>query len=69
MVRLSTFVGTGLSAFAPIMHAVAIFPYAQLDKQSGLRYYLIEGVFMAIGATLYGVSPSLRASGIRTSCY
>lgn len=67
--RLATFVSTGLSAFAPVMHAMAIFPLAQLDRQSGLRYYFIEGALILTGAFLYGVrvssSPfvSLRVEG------
>ncbi|KAH7025834.1 mPR-like GPCR protein [Microdochium trichocladiopsis] len=53
MLRLWAFVATGLSAFAPIAHAVLIFPYGQLDKQSGLRYYYLEGVFILLGAVVY----------------
>jgi predicted membrane channel-forming protein YqfA (hemolysin III family) len=57
--RLSTFVATGLSAFAPIIHATSIFPYAQLDKQAGLRYYYLEGLLILIGVGFYAVSPSM----------
>jgi adiponectin receptor len=56
MLRLSTFVATGLSAFAPILHAATIFPYAQLDKQAGLRYYYLEGVAILTGVVFYVVS-------------
>ncbi|KAM0252812.1 hypothetical protein ACHAQJ_007551 [Trichoderma viride] len=53
MLRLSTFVATGFSAFAPILHAATIFPYAQLDKQAGLRYYYLEGVAILTGVVFY----------------
>ncbi|KAL7934241.1 mPR-like GPCR protein [Trichoderma chlorosporum] len=53
MLRLSTFVATGFSAFAPIIHAATIFPYDQLDKQAGLRYYYIEGVSILAGVVFY----------------
>ncbi|KAL6152314.1 hypothetical protein ACJQWK_04362 [Exserohilum turcicum] len=51
--RLSTFVATGFSAFAPIIHATSIFPYAQLDQQSGLRYYFLEGFSILVGVGFY----------------
>ncbi|KAL2214012.1 adiponectin receptor protein [Sarocladium strictum] len=47
--RLAPFVGMGLSAFIPIIHAAFIFPYDQLQKQSGLNYYYLEGILMVIG--------------------
>jgi adiponectin receptor len=53
--RLSTFLATGLSAFAPIMHAALIFPYDQLDKQAGLRYYYLEGILILTGVAFYAV--------------
>ena len=53
--RLSTFVATGLSAFAPIIHAASIFPYDQLDKQAGLRYYYLEGILILTGVASYAV--------------
>ncbi len=53
--RLFVFVATGLSAFIPIVHAIRIFPYDQLEKQAGLRYYYLEGVLMLVGATFYAV--------------
>lgn len=56
MLRLFAFIGTGLSAFAPILHAVALFPYQQLDKQAGLRYYYLEGVLILGGCWFYAVS-------------
>ncbi|KAF9238451.1 hypothetical protein DTO006G1_9196 [Penicillium roqueforti] len=53
LLRLSTFVATGLSAFAPIIHAASIFPYDQLDQQAGLRYYYLEGLAIVIGVLFY----------------
>lgn len=53
--RLSAFIATGLSAFAPIVHAASIFPYNQLDKQAGLRYYYLEGVVILLGVAFYAV--------------
>ncbi|KAK5990393.1 Adiponectin receptor protein [Cladobotryum mycophilum] len=47
--RLVPFLLLGFSALIPITHAAMIFPYEQLQKQSGLHYYLLEGVFMIIG--------------------
>ncbi|EEY14726.1 adiponectin receptor protein [Verticillium alfalfae VaMs.102] len=55
ILRLGTFVATGLSGFAPIIHAATMFPYAQLDKQAGIRYYYLEGVFLLIGAYAYAI--------------
>ncbi|KAK4113184.1 HlyIII-domain-containing protein [Canariomyces notabilis] len=52
-VRVCSFVATGFSAFAPIIHAAIIFPYHQLDQQAGLRYYYIEGVLVLIGTFHY----------------
>ncbi|KAJ5578550.1 uncharacterized protein N7459_007514 [Penicillium hispanicum] len=53
ILRLSTFVATGFSAFAPIIHAACIFPYEQLDQQAGLRYYYLEGLVIIIGVLFY----------------
>ncbi|KAK3943813.1 mPR-like GPCR protein [Diplogelasinospora grovesii] len=50
LLRTGSFVATGLSAFAPIIHAATIFPYHQLDKQAGLRCYYLEGVLVLLGA-------------------
>jgi predicted membrane channel-forming protein YqfA (hemolysin III family) len=49
LLRTASFVATGFSAFVPIIHAATIFPYAQLDKQAGLRYYYLEGFLLLIG--------------------
>lgn len=52
--RLSVFILTGLSAFAPIIHASRLFPLEQLNKQSGLPYYYAEGGIILLGALIYG---------------
>lgn len=56
--RLSAFVATGLSAFAPIIHGALLFPYGQFDKQTGLRYYYLEGVLIMMGVWFYAVRQS-----------
>ena len=61
--RLSTFIATGFSAFAPILHGVSIFGHEQLDKQTGLRYYYLEGILILIGVGFYAVR--LACSSIR----
>ncbi|KAJ4303846.1 hypothetical protein N0V88_001443 [Collariella sp. IMI 366227] len=53
VLRTCSFIATGLSAFAPIIHAATIFPYGQLDKQAGLRYYYLEGVMVIFGPGFY----------------
>jgi adiponectin receptor len=55
MLRLSTFVATGFSSFAPIFHGVLLFGHRQLDQQTGLRYYYLEGILILIGVGFYAV--------------
>ncbi|KAI8962104.1 HlyIII-domain-containing protein [Daldinia sp. FL1419] len=63
--RLLTFVCTGLSGLAPIIHGITMFGFAQMMKQSGLPYYLAEGGLFLLGAIVYGtrfpesISPGL----------
>lgn len=57
--RLLPFLALSLSAFIPIIHAALIFPYDQLQKQSGLNYYYLEGVFMLTGVGFLVVSHPL----------
>ena len=54
--RLIPFLALGLSAFIPIFHAALLFPYEQLQKQSGLNFYYLEGVFMLAGVAFLVVS-------------
>ncbi|KAI1088883.1 mPR-like GPCR protein [Rostrohypoxylon terebratum] len=51
--RLLTFVSTGLSGLAPIIHGICMFGFAQMMKQSGLAYYLAEGGLFLLGAVVY----------------
>ncbi|KAH7375057.1 hemolysin-III related-domain-containing protein [Plectosphaerella cucumerina] len=55
LLRLYTFVATGLSGFAPVFHAMALFPHDQLEKHMGVRYYYLEGIFILTGALIYGL--------------
>ncbi|KAI0844069.1 HlyIII-domain-containing protein [Daldinia vernicosa] len=63
--RLLTFVCTGLSGLAPIIHGIVMFGFTQMMKQSGLPYYLAEGGLFLIGAIIYAtrfpesISPGL----------
>ncbi|KLU90902.1 hypothetical protein MAPG_09427 [Magnaporthiopsis poae ATCC 64411] len=52
--RTWTFIATGMSAFAPIVHGATIFPYRQLDRQTGLSYYYVEGLLVLLGAWHFG---------------
>ncbi|KAE8452231.1 hypothetical protein EG329_001698 [Mollisiaceae sp. DMI_Dod_QoI] len=51
--RVYTVVGIGLLALAPIIHGIKLFGFSQMDKQSGLAYYLLEGCLLALGASFY----------------
>ncbi|KAL3421726.1 hemolysin-iii channel protein [Phlyctema vagabunda] len=53
--RLCTFVATAMSGFIPIMHGVARFGWAQSWIQSGMKYYLLEGLILAVGAIFYSL--------------
>ncbi|KFA76603.1 hypothetical protein S40288_08119 [Stachybotrys chartarum IBT 40288] len=50
--RLLPFLGLGMSALIPLIHAGLLFPYEQLQKQAGLNYLYLEGVLMLIGVLL-----------------
>jgi adiponectin receptor len=54
--RVCTFVGTGLSGLAPLIHGIKIFGFSQMEKQSGIAYYLGEGLLLILGALFYTVS-------------
>ncbi|RDW75330.1 hypothetical protein BP6252_06472 [Coleophoma cylindrospora] len=53
--RLLSFVGTAMSGFVPIIHGVLLYGLAQSWKQSGMKFYLLEGVFLALGAVFYSM--------------
>ena len=40
-----TFVGTGLSGLAPLIHGIKTFDFSQMEKQSGIAYYFGEGLY------------------------
>jgi len=52
--RICTFIGTGLSGFIPIIHGIALFGFKHMTKQTGIPYYLGEGVLLGLGAFFYG---------------
>lgn len=54
--RTLTFVATGLSGFAPLIHGIKMFGISQMTRQSGMPYYLVEGGFLLLGALIYAVS-------------
>ncbi|KAJ5669169.1 mPR-like GPCR protein [Penicillium macrosclerotiorum] len=63
--RTLTFVTTGLSGFAPLIHGIKMFGVSQMMKQSGMPYYLVEGVFLLMGALIYATKfPESRYPGI-----
>ncbi|PLB49962.1 mPR-like GPCR protein [Aspergillus steynii IBT 23096] len=64
ILRALTFVFTGLSGFAPLIHGVKIFGISQMMKQSGMPYYLVEGGFLLLGALIYATRfPESRYPG------
>lgn len=54
--RDCAFVATGLSGFVPLAHGIKIFGFSQMAKQSGMPYYLVEGILLVLGAVVYAVS-------------
>jgi predicted membrane channel-forming protein YqfA (hemolysin III family) len=56
MLRISTYVATGLSGLLPIVHAASIYPYAMLNQQACLGNYLVEGLALVISTVFYAVS-------------
>lgn len=61
MLRTYTFVATGLSSFAPLVHGIKLFGLSQMLKQSGMPYYLTEGVLYILRAIVYAVSITARS--------
>jgi len=56
--RFCTFVATGLSGFAPLIHGILHFGLSHMVTQSGMPYYLAEGFLYVMGALFYAVSIS-----------
>lgn len=55
--RVAVFVCTGLSAFAPITHALFLYGLKR-SMNVGLPYYLTEGAMIAFAAFIYEVRNS-----------
>ena len=53
------FVGLGSSGVVPVLHALSIYGYRQLDARMGLSWVILEGGLYIFGAFLYGVSISM----------
>ena len=51
--RALAFVFTALSGFAPLFHGLWMFGVDSMMVQSGMPYYLLEGLLLAIGAAFY----------------
>ncbi|KAK6531819.1 hypothetical protein TWF694_002986 [Orbilia ellipsospora] len=52
-IRIFTFVSTGLSGFAPIIHGVWLFGVEKMMLQSGMPFYIVEGFFLLSGVVFY----------------
>lgn len=57
--RLSTFIATALSGLLPLAHGIQMFGFVQMLGQSGMGYYVIEGLVLMLGAMIYMVSITL----------
>ncbi|KAI1327716.1 mPR-like GPCR protein [Xylariaceae sp. FL0255] len=67
--RVLTFVATGLSGFVPLAHGVYLFGIPQMMKQSDMPYYLVEGLFLILGALVYTTRvPERFSSGTFDKC-
>lgn len=54
--RALMFVGLGLSGVVPILHALSVYGYRQLDERMGLSWVILQGGLYIFGAFLYAVS-------------
>jgi adiponectin receptor len=54
--RVCIFISTALLGFAPLAHGINIYGFAQMQRQSGMPYFLAEGLLLIIGALFYTVS-------------
>ncbi|KAH6856865.1 hemolysin-III related-domain-containing protein [Chaetomium sp. MPI-CAGE-AT-0009] len=52
--RALMFVGLGSSGVVPILHALKLYGYRQLNERMGLSWILLEGGLYIFGAFLYG---------------
>lgn len=53
--RAGMFVAMGLSAGLPVIHGILLFGVAQLQRQIGLSWLVLQGVLYVVGAGLYAV--------------
>lgn len=53
--RVCIFIGTGCSAFAPIIHAIVYFGWNYVVNGTGMPWYLGEGGFLILGAVIYSL--------------
>ncbi|TEY65334.1 hypothetical protein BOTCAL_0141g00190 [Botryotinia calthae] len=53
--RVCIFIGTGCSAFAPIIHAIVYFGWDHVVNGTGMPWYLGEGGFLVLGAVIYSL--------------
>ena len=61
-----------MSGFAPLAHGCAIFGFSAMMKQSGMPYYIGEGLLLILGAMFYTVSDDFRAviqNGVSSAKY
>lgn len=60
--RIGIFVCNGLAGFAPLVHGISIYGIEQMNVQSGMPYYLLEGSLLALGVAFYAtrVPESIR---------
>jgi predicted membrane channel-forming protein YqfA (hemolysin III family) len=50
------FISLGLSALFPVVHGVLKFGIRQMNKQIGLFWVVLQGLFYIVGACIYAVS-------------
>ncbi|EXJ80870.1 hypothetical protein A1O3_07156 [Capronia epimyces CBS 606.96] len=51
--RTWAFILTGLSGFAPIVHGLLLYGWADMWVRSGMPYYLLEGLVYGLGAFFF----------------
>ncbi|KAF7846016.1 hypothetical protein BT93_L5592 [Corymbia citriodora subsp. variegata] len=62
--RALMFVSMGLSAVVPVLHGLRIYGLAQLERQIGLSWLVLQGLLYITGAGLYAARvPERLASG------
>lgn len=66
--RAWTFICTGLSSLAPLMHAIILYGLEEMMEHGGLPYYLLEGLLHIIGVAFYVVSMLPRLFLINITC-